>query len=201
MGVAFDLSREPQPLRERYGRHLWGQGTLVARRLVEAGVRFVTVNLHGDPPLPSDQFSWDTHVGHFPAMKDALLPVFDQLFSALIDDLWQRGLNERVLILAVGEFGRSPRIFSDGRPGGPGRTHWPRAFSAVLAGGGIRGGQVVGATSRDGGEVHDRPVSPQDLLATVYSCLGIDSQTLLRDSLNRPLPILQDADAVRELLA
>ncbi len=197
---AFDLSREPQSLRERYGRHLWGQGTLLARRLVETGVRFVTVNMHGDPPLKSDQFAWDTHVEHFPAMKGFLLPVFDQLFSALIEDLWQRGLHERVLVVAVGEFGRSPRIFSDGRPGGPGRTHWPQAFSAVLAGGGIRGGQVIGSSTRDGGEVKDRPISPQDLWATVYSALGIDAETMFHDRANRPIPILPDAKPIAELL-
>lgn len=197
---AFDLSREPQALRERYGRHLWGQGALLARRLVETGVRFVTVNMHGDPPLMSDQFAWDTHVGHFPAMKDYLLPVFDQLYSALIEDLWQRGLQERVLVVAVGEFGRSPRIFSDGRPGGPGRTHWPQAFSAVLAGGGLRSGQVIGSSTRDGGEVKDRPISPQDLWATVYTALGIDLKTMLHDRSDRPVPILPDAEPIWDLL-
>lgn len=196
---AFDLSREPPALRERYGRHLWGQGALLARRLVESGVRFVTVNLHGDPPLMSDQFAWDTHVGNFPAMKDYLLPVFDQLFSTLIDDLWQRGLNEQVLVVAVGEFGRSPRIFSDGRPGGVGRTHWPQAFSAVLSGGGLRGGQVIGASTRDGGDVKDRPISPQDLWATVYSAIGINLETLLRDRFDRPFPILPHAQPIAEL--
>ncbi len=197
---AFDLAREPQSLRERYGRHLWGQGALLARRLVETGVRFVTVNMHGDPPLKSDQFAWDTHVEHFPAMKNYLLPVFDQLYSALIEDLWQRGLEERVLVVAVGEFGRSPRIFSDGRPGGPGRTHWPQVFSAVLAGGGLRGGQVIGSSTRDGGEVKDRPISPQDLWATVYTALGINLETMFRDRADRPIPILPDAKPIVELL-
>jgi hypothetical protein len=197
---AFDLSREPQSLRERYGQHLWGQGALLARRLVETGVRFVTVNLHGDPPLMSDQFAWDTHVDNFPAMRDSLLPVFDQLFSTLVDDLWQRGLNERVLVVAVGDFGRSPRIFSDGRPGGPGRTHWPQAFSAVLAGGGLRGGQVVGSSSRDGGEVKDRPISPQDLWATVYTALGINLETMFHDRSDCPIPILPDGQPIIELL-
>lgn len=198
---AFDLTDEPIQCRDRYGQHLWGQGTLLARRLVEAGVRFVTVNLHGDPPLPSDQFSWDTHVDHFPAMKNHLLPVFDQLFSALIEDLWQRGLNERVIVMAIGEFGRTPRIFSDGRPGGPGRGHWAQAFSAVVAGGGIRGGQVVGSTDAKGEAPRDRPVTPQDLLATLYANLGIDPHASVSDSEGRPLPILPNAKVIPELQA
>lgn len=101
---------------------------------------------------------------------------------------------------AVGEFGRSPRIFSDGRPGGPGRTHWPQAFSAVLAGGGLRSGQVIGSSTRDGGEVKDRPISPQDLWATVYTALGIDLKTMLHDRSDRPVPILPDAEPIWDLL-
>ena len=133
-------------------------------------------------------------------MTILLLPIFDQHFSTLVDDLWQRGLNERVLVVAVGDFSRSPRNFSDDRPRGPGRIHWPQAFSAGLAGGGIRGGQVIGSSTRDGGEVKDRPIGPQDLWATVYTALGINLETMFRDRSDRPISILHDATPILELL-
>ncbi len=179
---AFELSREQQITRERYGRNKFGQSLLLARRLVEAGVSLVTVNW--DDETYNDKVSpfWDTHNHNFPALRDRLAPRFDRAFSALIDDLNQRGLLERTLIVATGEFGRTPRIgqtVQNAMTEKTGRDHWPHAFTALLAGGGVRGGQVHGATTRTGGYVKDSPVSPADLAATILHHLGIDSARVL----------------------
>ncbi len=181
---AFDLGRESEGVRERYGRHTWGQSALLARRLVEAGVTFVTVHLGG----------WDHHSRIEPRLRD-YLPRYDQVLSALVEDLNARGLYDRVLVCATGEFGRTPLINRDA-----GRDHWPGAGALVLGGGGLRTGQVIGATSVKGEFVRSRPVDPGDLLATVYHVLGIDPRQVFLDNTGRPHPILTRGQAIAELI-
>jgi hypothetical protein len=187
---AFDLSREPEALRDRYGRHFWGQSALLARRLVEAGVTFVTINL-----FEADVDWWDDHTTVEANLRKRL-PRFDQSLATLIADLHDRGLAERVLVGAFGEFGRSPTIDTKGA----GRGHWPGAMSAVLSGGGIRSGQVVGSTTADGGAPQDRPLGPGDLAATMYRALGIDHDKFIYDGLNRPHKILSEGSPIGELI-
>jgi hypothetical protein len=194
----FELAREPATVRDRYGRHPLGQNLLLARRLVEAGVGFVTVNgwtgpapaAGGGPPSSS----WDMHGGHM-GMGNAFgtgsygmgwcLPRLDEALSALLIDLRERGLLKRTLVVVVGEFGRSPRINTQGAPG---RLHWPDCYSAILAGAGIRGGMVYGESDRIGAYVKDRPVRPQDLGATIYHALGVPLDLRLgRDGFTRPI--------------
>jgi hypothetical protein len=182
---AFDLSYEPDRIRDRYGRCEMGQVFLLARRLIEAGVRFVTANAVSHPPntgLSSYQI-WDTHFDHFRLYDSHLMPELDQALSALLADLSDRGLLDETLVLVTGEFGRTPRI-SDAAGGG--RDHWPGAYSALLAGGGIRGGQAYGRTDPVAGSVKDFPVRPDDLAATLYEALGIPADTMLPDSRQRP---------------
>lgn len=185
---AFDLSREPARLRDRYGRHAWGQSALLARRLVESGVTFVTINLY-----EKDVDWWDDHYTIEKNLRKRL-PVYDQALSALIEDVYDRGLDRQVLVAAFGEFGRAPRI-----DGGAGRGHWPRAMSAVLSGGGLRTGQVVGSTTPDGGDPAERPLTPGDLLATIYQVLGIPPNSLVRDRQDRPIDISNGGSAISEL--
>jgi len=171
---AFDLTKESPATRDRYGRHPHGQSVLLARRLVEAGTKLVTVNYPDD-----GQAFWDTHGNNFPALKDRLMPPADRAFSALLDDLKDRSLLEETLVVWVGEFGRTPRV------GNNGREHWPKCYSAVLAGGGIRGGAIYGASDRMGALPLENPVSPADLTATIYHALGIDPQAPVHDRLGR----------------
>ena len=208
---AFDLSREPDSIRDRYGRNEWGQQCLMARRLVEAGVEIITTTLDG--PLCGRVQNWDDHaVNHH--VFDALqfrLPNFDQAVSALIEDIYARGLDKRVLVIVTGEFGRTPRIERVASSGGgvasgaagavqPGRDHWPRAFSQLWAGGGIRTGGVIGATDKRGEEVIERPCTPGDFLATIYQHLGINaSQMTLNDFSGRPNLILPNGSPIPEL--
>lgn len=175
---AFDLTREPPAVRDRYGRSPFGQGCLLARRLVEAGVRLVTVN------WARDDAYWDTHANNFRDLKDKLLPPFDRGFSALLEDLDQRGLLDETLVVCLGEFGRSPKINANA-----GRDHWAACNSVVLAGAGIQGGQVFGASDRVAAYPATTPVSPDDLAATIYHTLGIDPSTPMHDALGRPLPL------------
>jgi hypothetical protein len=202
---AFDLQREPAKLRERYGRHLWGQACLLARRLAEAGTAVVSVV--ANTPRYGPRFTnWDDHPGnamrpgHFAEYMRVRLPYFDQAVSALIEDLFARGLDRKVLVVVMGEFGRTPRL----RIGPPdrsiGRDHWPDAYSALVSGGGLRMGQVVGATTPRGEFPTAAPVTPQDLLATVYRHLGIDPRQNLIDSLGRPVPILAQGEPIQQLL-
>jgi hypothetical protein len=187
---AFDLSCEPDRVRDRYGRAEMGQVFLLARRLIEAGVRFVTANAVSDPPrtrLSSFQI-WDTHFDHFRLYDSHLLPELDQALSALLTDLSERGLLQETLVLVAGEFGRTPQINNSD---GGGRDHWPRAYSVLLAGGGIKGGQVYGQTDAVAGSVKDFPVRPDDLAATLYECLGIPADTVLVDSRQRPHAITE----------
>jgi uncharacterized protein (DUF1501 family) len=174
---AFDLSQEPDALRDRYGRNIHGQSVLLARRLVERGVQLVSVNWHND-----GHAFWDTHGNNFNRLKNDLLPPAEKALAALLDDLSERGLFEETIIAWVGEFGRNPKITA----GNAGREHWPFCYSGVLAGGGIRGGTVYGSSDSQGGYPHELPVSPQDYAATVYHALGIDPDQMLPDILNRP---------------
>jgi uncharacterized protein (DUF1501 family) len=203
---AFDLSLEDPRLRDRYGRNTWGQRCLMARRLVEAGVDLVTTSLDG--PLCGRVGNWDDHaVNHhvFDAMK-ARCRYFDQAVGALIEDIHARGLDRRVLVVVTGEFGRTPRIsYAKDSASGvmqPGRDHWPRAVSLLVSGGGIPGGQVVGATDRHGADVTSRRVGVRDLMATLYRHLGIDAaQLTLRDRTGRPIPALPDGRPIPEFVS
>ncbi|MBM4068182.1 MAG: DUF1501 domain-containing protein [Planctomycetes bacterium] len=194
---AFDLSREPASVRDRYGRFEMGQVLLLARRMIEAGVRFVTANAVSNPPstrLSAFQI-WDTHFDHFRLYDSHLLPEFDQALSALLGDLADRGLLDDTLVLVMGEFGRTPRI---NNADGGGRDHWSRAYSALLAGGPIRGGIIHGRTDAVAGEVRDFPVRPDDLAATLYKSLGIPHDTMLHDLRQRPHRIAE-GEPVRAL--
>ena len=199
---AFDLSREDPRLRDRYGRHLWGQSCLLARRLAEAGSSVITIDALA-PSLSERYFSWDDHINVQTRwdLGDAMrhrAPFMDQALSALIEDVYARGLDRKVLIVAAGEFGRTPRLtYADGLIG---RDHWPDAQSALVSGGGLRLGQVIGATNRRGEYPAERPLTPQDLLATIYRHLGIDHRSEFRDFSGRPIPILHDGEPIRELI-
>jgi uncharacterized protein (DUF1501 family) len=182
---AFAIDREPDRLRDRYGRNTFGQSCLLARRLVERGVRFVTVNNGG----------WDHHARIFDGLGKRL-PEFDQGFSALLQDMHERGLLADTLVLAFGEFGRSPKINKDA-----GRDHWGPAASLLFAGAGVRGGQVIGQTDRQGGSVTRRPVAPADVACTVYEALGIDPRKPLVTPDGRPVEILDGGSTVKELFA
>src|SRR5262245_45936852 len=185
MRDALDIGLEPMQLRENYGMTLFGQACLAARRLVEQGSKFVTVFWDG-----YGQFSgcaWDTHANHYPRLKEYLLPGFDLAYSTLIRDLESRGLLDETLVIWMSEHGRTPKI--DPKPTGAGRHHWSRVYSAVLAGGGVARGAVIGSSDRLGGDVRDTPVSPKDILATAFHLLGIDPQTTVLDRLNRPMPV------------
>jgi hypothetical protein len=183
---AFDIQAEPSRLRDRYGRNQTGQCYLLARRLIEAGVRFVTC-FNGSNPGNG----WDTHSNNFPMLRDILMPSDDRGFSVLIEDLEARGLLESTLVIWAGEFGRKPHI---GRTGptfvsADGRDHWPACYSLVLAGGGVRRGFVYSASDRFGAYPQDRPVTPADYAATLYWALGIDPHSEIPDLLGRPLPL------------
>jgi hypothetical protein len=193
---AFDLSREPDSVRDRYGRHMHGQAVLQARRLVEAGVPLVTVFWQNDG-IKNVSVYWDTHGRNFVDLKERLMPPADQAFSALLDDLQERGMLDDTLVLWTGEFGRTPRVGQavEGGAGATrdGRDHWPHVFTSVLAGGGIRGGQVYGKSDAVAAYPEEDPVTPADVVATLYHCLGVHPHTELVDPLGRPLPICTGA--------
>ncbi|MGD9647613.1 MAG: DUF1501 domain-containing protein, partial [Pirellulales bacterium] len=193
--AAFRLDDEPAASRDRYGRSQFGQSVLLARRLVEAGVRLVQVNWYRDKSEPADAPCWDSHVGEANRLRTALLPPFDQAFSALLEDLVARDLLDETLVVCLSEFGRSPKINASG-----GRDHWGSVFSIALAGGGIRGGVVHGASDALGGEPSVGTVFPGDLLATIFTLLGLPPATELHDPLGRPFPIAR-GEAIREILA
>ncbi len=199
--AVFDLSQEKEATLERYGDHDWSQKALLARRLVEAGVSFVTIDLshHGASG------TWDTHGDNIPPYGGIwnglrpLLPVFDHLFTTLISDLEERGLLDDVLVIAMGEFGRTPRIGTQGSTDG--RNHWPNVSAITLAGGGFRHGQVIGATERDAGHIKERPVTPADLAATIYHHMGVPLDATYLDHRGRPHFIVQEGgEPIRELL-
>lgn len=185
---ALDIGREPAELRSRYGRHLFGQSCLMARRLVEAGVRFVTV--HYDCV---DGYSWDSH-RNSDDVKKHLLPTFDQAYSALIRDLDARGLLSETLVVATGEMGRTPKANANW-----GRDHWSTLFSAVLAGGGVTGGRVYGASDKDAAYSLDDPTSPEDLAATIYHALGISHELRVPDAQNRPTVVVEGGEPLTTL--
>lgn len=192
---ALDVTREDPRTRDQYGYSVFGQGCLAARRLVEAGSRFVTVFW--------DEFGlagsgWDTHWEHYPRMKNELMPGFDRGFSGLISDLHQRGMLDDTLVVVLSEHGRTPKI-TTGRGGG--RDHWSQAYSAVFAGGGVARGRVVGKTDKIGGTVADRPISPKDVLATVYHLLGYDLETHITDRVGRPQILVPTGQVITDLLA
>ncbi|HUY89397.1 MAG TPA: DUF1501 domain-containing protein [Pirellulales bacterium] len=190
----FDIAQEDQPTRERYGRHRHGQSLLLARRLVEAGVRFVTVNSIGDPEIGGGD-DWDTHSQNFSVLKDDLLPKTDQAFSALIEDLEARGLLDSTLIIWIGEFGRSPTVT---KAEGGGRDHWPDCFSMVLAGGGVKGGIVYGTSDKQGAYPNSDPVSSGDLAATLFWRFRLDPASVIHDRLGRPIRV-GEGEPVRKL--
>lgn len=209
---AFDLSKEDAQTRDRYGRNRWGQQLLLARRLVESGVEVITTSLSG--PQCGRVQNWDDHaVNHH--VFDALrfrAAAYDQAVSALIEDVYQRGLDQRVLVVVTGEFGRTPKINYDRSTGAgdasaptgtmqPGRDHWPRAFSNLWAGGGIRTGQIIGASDQRGEDVVERACGPGDFLSTIYRHLGIDSSKVTINDFNgRPTALVNDGKPIAELL-
>ncbi len=187
--AAFDLSKESPHLRDRYGRHTWGQSALLGRRLIEAGVRFVTLTYGG----------WDWHSSIEKGMN-SVLPVLDAAVATLIEDLNQRGMLESTIVLVMGEFGRTP-VLNKGLPNDPipGRDHNGRVMSVLVAGGGFQGGQTIGASDPRGGVVGDRPILPQDITATLYHRLGIDPDTAFNDRTGRPITIGSNGQIITEL--
>jgi hypothetical protein len=199
---ALDLRRESLATRERYGLTTVGQSLLLARRLVEAGVSLVTVNWQDETKIDGVNTCWDTHQGNFPKLKDLLCPLFDQAFPAFIEDLHERGRLDSTLVVALGEFGRTPKMgqfTQSANTQKTGRDHWPHAFTAILAGGGVRGGQVYGETTADAGYVRDKPVTPADLTATILHHLGIDSTRKYTDEFQHLQHRLSPGKAVRDL--
>jgi hypothetical protein len=193
---AFDLERESAALRAAYGSHEWGQGALLSRRLVEAGVTFIMMQCG----LKQD---WDTHKQNFSTLKEKLLPPLDQAVSALLADLSQRGMLEKTLVLVMGEFGRTPKIgqvTSNNTTDYSGRDHWANCFSCLVAGGGVKTGQAVGSSDRIAAFPRDRAVHAQDLFATMYHVLGVDYNTVFHDHQGRPIPVLNHGQPIRELL-
>ena len=189
-GEAFDIEKESDKIRDRYGRGPWGHYTLMARRLVESGVRFVTV----------DMPHWDTHA-NLKTSLEVRLPVLDQAVGGLMQDLDERGLMDDVLVVIMGEFGRTPKL-NKGLPGRPvpGRDHWGQAMSVVMAGGGLKMGQVVGATNSKGEHPIERPLRPDDVLATIYHVLGIDTRVTFPDHSGRPVHLLDSGKPIAELI-
>ena len=184
---AFDLSLEPDRLRDDYGRTTYGQSCLLARRLVEAGVRFVSVYFSAS--IGGGNGGWDTHGDNFNQLKRRLLPITDQTVPTLIRDLAARGLLEETLVVWMGEFGRTPRVMNTKQFGPDGRDHWPLCYTVLFAGGGTIPGAIFGSSDRTGAYPATDPVTPDDIAATMFWALGIDPATEVRDSLNRPLPI------------
>jgi hypothetical protein len=191
---AFRLDEEPESNRDRYGKTPFGQGVLLARRLVEAGVRLVQVNWYRGPDEPPDNPCWDSHVKESTRLKEVLVPPTDRAFSALIEDLDRRGMLDETLVICMAEFGRTPRLDRNG-----GRGHWGSVFSVAMAGGGVRGGQVYGSSDRIGAYPREGRVRPEDLLATIAHCLGLDPRAEYLDPLGRPHP-LSRGEVLRAIL-
>jgi len=203
---AFDISLEPEKVRERYGRNAFGQKGLLARRLIESGARFVNVNWSAPGKAPKDCMSnWDCHAVNCNLHEDLAwrLPPYDKALTALIEDVYQRGLDKNTMIVVTGEFGHTPKINqqSGTRTGvmQPGRDHWPQAMSVLVSGGGMNMGQVIGATNSKGEYPIDRVMTPNDLWVNMLQHLGINPSVILRDELNRPIPALPFGKAIKEL--
>jgi uncharacterized protein (DUF1501 family) len=182
---AFNLQAEDEKLRDAYGRNTLGQSCLMARRLVESGVRCVTI----------EHQNWDTHYGQFPTLKDDLLPKLDNAISTLFTDLRQRGMLKKTLVVITGEFGRTPKISKEG-----GRDHWSRCFTVALGGGGIQGGRVVGKSDKIASDPADNPYGPEDLCATVYSLLGISPHDEMHTPEGRPVMLTNNGRVIKELI-
>jgi hypothetical protein len=194
---AFDLKKEPEQIRDHYGRTLFGSSTLLARRLVEAGVRFVNVTWENfNKRFKVSLVAWDTHERNFPMLRENLLPGLDQTYSAFLADLDQRGLLDQTLVVMMGEMGRTPRVNANG-----GRDHWTNCYSVVFAGAGIRGGSVYGASDQQAAYIKDKPVHIRDIVATIYRCLGIDPDMAVHDQAGRPIPIAHGGQPIAEILA
>ena len=195
---AFDLSKEPAAVRDRYGRSRFGQSCLLARRLIESGVRFVTINTF---LTVFDEITWDIH-GSKPftsieGMKNIVAPMYDRAYSALVSDLSDRGLLDKTLVCNLQEFGRTPRV----NPAG-GRDHWPQCFTTYYAGGGVRGGQTVGRSDPIGGVPAERPTDPGDVVATIFHSLGYNLEAHLPGPAGRPFPLVDfGKQPVKELFA
>jgi hypothetical protein len=188
---AFRIDQEPGRVRDAYGRNIYGQSVLLARRLVEAGTRVACISW-----APDANATWDTHGGNFTKLRAPLLPQLDAAVSSLLSDLHDRGLLGRTLVVVMGEFGRSPRV-----NGAAGRDHWNFCYSLMLAGGGVRGGTVYGASDRIGGRPSSNPVGPADVIATIYHCLGIPADLELRDRLGRPFQLVPWGSPIRDVLS
>jgi uncharacterized protein (DUF1501 family) len=197
---AFDLSKEPQKVLELHGTHDWAKQALLARRLVERGSSFVTIDLSNH----SASGTWDTHGDNIPPYGGIwnglrpLLPVFDHVITTLVRDLGERGMLDDTLVIAMGEFGRTPTLGTQGSTDG--RNHWPHVMSMCLAGGGMRHGQVIGSSTRDGGEISDRAVTPADLAATIYHHMGVPLNTTYEDHQGRPNFIINGGAPLKELI-
>jgi hypothetical protein len=187
---AFQLDHEPAAVREAYGRNIYGQSTLLARRLIEAGTRVVSISW-----APDANATWDTHGNNFNKLKNELLPQLDLAVSGLLTDLVERGLLRRTLVVVMGEFGRTPKV----NPGA-GRDHWNFCYTALLAGGGIKGGMVYGSSDKIGGQPSSCPVTPADLVATIYQCLGIPNDLELHDRLQKPFQLVPWGNPIRDIL-
>ena len=208
---AFDLSPEPRGVRERFGMHGWGQRAILARRLVERGVPWVTVVMEnpyqsGIPMPKAGTYNWDSHAVNCHIFDDAKarFPIYDRTISALIEDLYARGLDQRVMLVVTGEFGRTPRLNyragTNTKVSQPGRDHWPNAMSVLVSGGGMRTGQVIGSTNSKGEEPATRAMSPNALWASVFRHLGIDYTHSFLDFRGRPMPMLPEGDPIPELV-
>ncbi|MBI3862993.1 MAG: DUF1501 domain-containing protein [Planctomycetia bacterium] len=194
---AFDLGRESSDMCDRYGRTLFGSATLLARRLVERGVRFVNVSWDNfSKRFEVSKAAWDTHENNFPMLRQTLLPNFDQTYSAFIEDLDSRGLLNETLVVTMGEMGRTPKINAKG-----GRDHWTYCYSVLLAGAGIQGGSIYGASDEQAAFIKDRPVHIRDICATIYHLLGIDPEMPVHDRAGRPVPVAHGGQSLREILA
>jgi hypothetical protein len=195
---AFDLSKEPENIRNKYGQNRFGQSCLLARRMIEAGVRFVTVNMF---ETVFDEITWDIH-GSKPfspisCYRDLVGPMFDNAYSSLLEDLKDRGLLSSTMVVAMGEFGRTPKV----NPAG-GRDHWPQCWTVSMAGGPIKGGQIVGSSDDIGGSPKDRPTSPAEIAATIYHGLGISLDVELPSPGGRPIPLVdRGIEPIKELVA
>jgi len=198
---AFQISEEPAATRDAYGRNIYGQSVLLARRLIEAGTRVVSV-----PWAPDANATWDTHWDHVNRLKNELLPPLDMAVGSLLDDLVERNLFDRTLVVIMGEFGRAPKITPVNEPSMPitfipGRTHWPFCYSVFMAGGGLKPGFVYGASDKIGAYPADKPVIPADIIATIYESLGIPNSFEFRDSSNRPYPLVPWGEPILEMFA
>jgi Protein of unknown function (DUF1501) len=192
MREAVRIDREPAKLRDAYGRNIYGQSVLLSRRMIEAGTRVACVSW-----APDANATWDTHGNNFTKLKGELLPQLDAAFSALLDDLSARGMLERTLVCVMGDFGRTPKINGQGA----GRDHWNFCYSLVLAGGGVKGGYVHGASDKIGAKPSRNPVTPADVIATIYECLGVPHDLELRDRLQRPFVLCPWGSPIREVIA